>query len=138
MIVKIIFNLGLLLLPGTPSTSDQQVFPLNSFYNVASYAMARQNCIIHYDTIKTSDNLFSMNESSHETLIECKTMRKHLGGENCHSEQCSGTPINVGDMQYYYHRECNQKFTYARALKKRKLQKDEVQDPSAKLIRTKA
>ena len=97
--------------------------------------MARQNCIIHYDTIKTSENLIRISESSYETLLECKTIRESLGGENCHSEQCSGIPTNVDNKECYYHRECYQKFTYARALKKRKLEKDEVQDPSAKVIR---
>lgn len=96
--------------------------------------MARQYCIIHYDTIKTSDSLIRICESSYEALLECKTIREYLGGENCHSEQSSGIPINY-IKECYYHRECYQKFAYARALKKRKLENDESQDPSAKVIR---
>lgn len=96
-------------------------------------------CCIHYDYIKTSDNLIAASKSAQQTLIECKNIRENLGGENHHIEQCRGIPSNADEVsttELYFHRECYQKFTYARTLLKRKKTKDEEEESSHKTLRT--
>ncbi len=99
--------------------------------------MTQASCCIHYQSINTSDNLITASKNALETLIECKNIRTTLGGENHHIEQCSKVPeIIEGSSDFYYHRQCYQKFTYARALMKRKKSKDEEQEASIKIRRT--
>ena len=89
--------------------------------------MAQSTCSIHYEYKTIYENLVAASETA---LLNSDRMQKHssrenLGGENHHIEQCSGIPSNtdeVSAIELYFHRECYQKFTYARALlKKRKL-----------------
>ena len=63
-----------------------------------------------------------LSEVSFKTSTECKKIRESLGGENHHEDQCKGIPAVLNEESFYYHRECYQKFTYARALLKRKLE----------------
>ena len=65
-----------------------------------------------------------LSEVSFKTLTECKKIRESLGGENHHEDQCKGIPAVLNEESFYYHRECYQKFTYARALLKRKLENE--------------
>ena len=82
------------------------------------------SCIIHYDFLSTSDKLLtSLREVSLQTLTECKKIRESLGGENHHEEQCN-IPTVLNEEPLFHHRECYQKFTYARALLKRKLENE--------------
>ena len=53
-------------------------------------------------------------------LLECKHIREELEGENRHIQQSKAIPY-VFEGVYYYHRECYQKFKYARGLMKRKI-----------------
>ena len=80
--------------------------------------------IIHYDFLLTSDKMTRLSEVSFKTLTECKKMRESLCGENHHEDQCKGIPAVLNEEPFYYHRECYQKFTYARALLKRKLENE--------------
>ena len=100
--------------------------------------MAGQICCIHYDTIKTSENLVKASTTALQTLEECKSIREGLGGDNHHPQQCSNIPhcedLEVVDV--YYHRKCYQKFTYAKALLKRKQSADEGKDLNVKVQRT--
>ena len=57
-------------------------------------------------------------------LTECKKIRESLGGENHHEEQCEGIPTVLNEEPLFYHRECYQKFIYARTLLKRKLENE--------------
>ena len=82
------------------------------------------SCTIHYDFLSTSDKLTSLSEVSFQTLTECKKIRESLGGENHHEEQCKGIPTVLNEEPLFYHRECHQKFTYARTLLKRKLENE--------------
>lgn len=84
-----------------------------------------EKCLIHYDTIFTTDKLTALSENALKTLIECKTIRESLGGENGHETQCRNIPEKANGKDYFFHRECYQKFTYAKALLKRKLNKDD-------------
>ena len=58
---------------------------------------------------------------SFKTLTECKRVRESLGGENHHEDKCKGIPAVLSEELFYYHGECNRKFTLARSLLKRKL-----------------
>ena len=79
------------------------------------------SCFIHYKSIKFSDKLTLISETSFDSLSECKAIRQKLGGDNGHDEQCNNIPENwVEGKKMYYHRECYQKFVYARTLLKRK------------------
>ena len=98
--------------------------------------MARQACIIHYDSIRASNNLIKANDNTFETLLDRKKIRERLGGENYHAEQCRNLPEIFEENHYFYHRECYQKFTYAKALMKRKMSKDGDQWESSKIQRT--
>eukprot|EP00795_Rhopilema_esculentum_P011299 gene11300-21488_t len=79
------------------------------------------SCFIHYKSIKFPDKLTLISETSFGSLSECKAIRQKLGGGNGHDEQCNNIPENwVEGKKMYYHRECYQKFVYARTLLKRK------------------
>ena len=77
-------------------------------------------CVIHYDHIKTSEKLTNGTLESLNNLKECKKIRETLSFENHHLEQCNGVPENYSSTTLYYHRECYQKFTYARNLKRKR------------------
>ena len=62
--------------------------------------------------------------NSHKTLIENKQIRAKLGGDNFHAEQSLSIPENYKNG-LKYHRECYQKFTYAKTLYKRKITDEE-------------
>ena len=81
--------------------------------------MDQCSCIIHYDFITTSDQLIKMSQAL-KTLTESKEIRESLGQENHHEEQCNGIPEAVGERSLFYHRECCQKFTFAKTILKRK------------------
>ena len=95
------------------------------------------DCIVHYDSIDTSgDKLVRPSPNTFETLLECKKIRESLGSENHYVDQCNKIPENLGEIEYFYHRKCFQKFVYAKALLKRKASKDNDQGCSSKLQRT--
>lgn len=98
--------------------------------------MAKPSCLVHYKFIKFSDNLTPVSEKSLETLIECKKIRQKLAGENGHDEQCNNIPEELAENQYFYHRECYQKFVYAKTLLKRKTSHDNNQIQSSKVKRS--
>ena len=81
-------------------------------------------------TIFTSEQLTKLNQKTLDTLVKCKAIRESLGGENGHEIQCKKGPENVNEKQYFYQRECYEKFTYAKTLRKRKLNKTEETDES--------
>ena len=99
-------------------------------------------CCIHYKNIKYTDHLIRTSQTTLDTLIENKNIRVNLGGENHHPEQCCGIPDSKEQhSELFYHRKCYQKFTYAKALLKRKNVKDEESGMSSKrqrLIRNKS
>ena len=84
--------------------------------------MSSRTCFIHYGSIKVSNHLTKVSEASFPTLLECKNIRQSLGEENSHHEQCNGIPAALEERELHYHRECYQKFTYAKTLIKRKCQ----------------
>ena len=86
--------------------------------------MSEVSCLVHYGSIKTANTLTKVSEASFQTLVECKSFRVRLGGENSHDEQCSRIPESFEEKELYYHRECYQKFTYAKTLLKRKVNQD--------------
>ena len=95
------------------------------------------NCIVHYGSLDTSDEkLIRPSQSTFETLLESKKIRKNLGGENHHIDQCNKIPENLGETEYLYHRKCFQKFVYAKTLLKRKASKEDDQGSSNKFERT--
>ena len=56
-----------------------------------------------------------------------------------HIEQCKRIPDNLGEIEYFYHRKCFQKFVYAKTLLKRKGCNNDNQadqSPSTKVQRT--
>jgi hypothetical protein len=59
-----------------------------------------------------------------DTLIECKNIWVSLGGANAHEIQCKNIPENCDGKEYFFHRQCYQKFTLAKALLKRKVDKE--------------
>ena len=72
------------------------------------------DCVVHHDSLDTSkDKLIQPAADTFETLLECKKIRESLGGENYHIDQCNKTPVNLGEIEYFYHRKCCQKFVYA-------------------------
>ena len=90
--------------------------------------MGQCSCIIHYNSITTSDQLIKVSQASLKTLSESKEICESLGQENHHEEQCNGIPEALGERPLFYHRECYQKFTFAKTILKRKL--DQADDPS--------
>ena len=90
--------------------------------------MDQCSCIIHYDFITTSNQLIKVREASLKTLTESKEIHGSLGQENHHEEQCNGIPEALGERSLLYHRECYQKFTFAKTILKRK--RDQADDPS--------
>ena len=93
--------------------------------------MSGITCLIHYSSIKTTTTLTRASDASFQMLLEFKRIRQSLGGENGHDEQCNGVPESLGEKELYYHRECYQKFTYAKTILKRK----SIQDKDTKEIR---
>ncbi len=89
-------------------------------------------CVVHYDSIKTSTALVRLSKESFDTLTECKGIRESLGGANHHERQCQHVPTMFGDEAHFYHRECYQKFIYARTLLKRKRAKEDESSGSSK------
>ena len=87
--------------------------------------MTDPTCCIHYKNIKYTDHLIRTSQTTLDTLIENKNIRVNLGGENYHPEH----------SELFYHRECYQKFPYAKAVLKRKNVKDEELGMSSKLQR---
>jgi hypothetical protein len=86
--------------------------------------MSDVSCLVHYGSIRTANTLTKVSEAAFQTLVECKNIRLRLGGKNSHDEQCSGIPESFDGKELYYHRECYQKFTYAKTLLKRKVSQD--------------
>ena len=41
-----------------------------------------RQCLIHYESISTSEQLTTLSQNALETLIECRKFPEHLGGEN--------------------------------------------------------
>ena len=97
-------------------------------------------CIVHYDSMDTcGDKLITPNSNTFKTLNECKKIRESIGGENYHIEQCKRIPDNLGEIEYFYHRKCFQKFVYAKTLLKRKGCNNDNQadqSPTTKVQRT--
>ena len=92
------------------------------------------DCVVHYDSLDTSsDKLIRPSANTFETLLECKKIRESLGGENHHIDQCNKIPENLGEIEYFYHRKCFQKFVYAKTLLKRKTSQDGCQGSNSKL-----
>ena len=88
--------------------------------------MTDPSCCIHYKNIKYTDHLIRTSQTTLDMLIENKNIRVNLIGENHHPEQCCGIPdFKEQHSELFYHRECYQKFTYAKALLKRKNVKDQ-------------
>ena len=75
-----------------------------------------------------------LREQALETLQENKKIRKKLGGENTHIQQCSNIPDIFTD-ELVYHSECYQKFPYAKNLLKRKSQENQAIPRSSKRVR---
>ncbi|CAB4024495.1 Hypothetical predicted protein, partial [Paramuricea clavata] len=80
-----------------------------------------------------SDKLIRPSANTFETLLECKKIRESLGGENHHIDQCNKIPENLGEIEYFYHRKCFQKFVYAKTLLKQKTSQDSCQGSNSKL-----
>ena len=89
--------------------------------------MDQRSCIIHYDFI-TTDQLIKVSQASLKTLTDSKEIRESLGQENHHEEQCNGIPEALGERSLFYHRECYQKFTFAKTILKKK--RDQADYPS--------
>eukprot|EP00794_Sanderia_malayensis_P002237 gene2237-2552_t len=87
--------------------------------------MDESACVIHYKNITFSDKLTPVSQKSFASLYECKAIRQKLGGDNRHDDQCKKLPDSWDEgLKIYYHRECYQKFVYARTLLKRKASED--------------
>ena len=87
-------------------------------------------CIIHYDSISTGNKIREVTVTTLSTLQNYKLTRENLGGNNLHHEQGNGIPDL--DKQYYYHPECFKKYVYAKALAKRKENKDPCEPSRSK------
>ncbi len=72
-----------------------------------------------------NDYVVKGSEESYKTLTECKKIRENLRGENQHNEQCESLGHDFKHSEIFYHRDCYQKFPYAKTLLKRKATKDE-------------
>ena len=75
-------------------------------------------CIIHYKQFNNVTKLVDLNEQTYKTLIENKQIRTKLGGDSFHAEQSLSIPDSYKNG-LKYHRECYQKFSYAKTLYKR-------------------
>ena len=78
-----------------------------------------KHCIIHYDSIQVKGSLRSVTKVSLKSLKENQEIRKNLGGDNYHYEQCLGVPDSL-DSSHFLHPQCLKKITYAKTLAKRK------------------
>ena len=97
---------------------------MNEFFSFRyriNYEMMEEakHCIIHYDSIQVKGSLRAVTEVSLKSLKENQEIRKNLGGDNYHYEQCLGVPDSL-NSSYFLHPECFKKFTYAKTLAKRK------------------
>ena len=81
------------------------------------------SCIIHYNQFERGEKLVDVTEQTFATLVECKSIRESLGGDNHHIQQCKFIP-DTFNQELKYHRQCYQKFTYAKTLAKRKICKE--------------
>ena len=50
------------------------------------------SCIIHYHQYSSDEKLVFVTEKTFVTLVECKSIRESLGGDNHHIEQCDLIP----------------------------------------------
>ncbi len=99
--------------------------------------MDESACVIHYKNIKFSEKLTPVSQKSFASLHECKAIRQKFGDDNRHNDQCK-TLLDRWDegLNIYYHRECYQKFVYARTLLKRKASEDaEAENVRVKSLR---
>ena len=91
-------------------------------------------CIIHYENINHQNKTVKLSKQTLKTLEENKKVRNKLGRDNAHIQQCNNiTDIFINEL--VYHRECYQKFTYAKTLLKRKSQENLATPRSSKRIR---
>ena len=80
-------------------------------------------CIIHYENINHQNKTVKLSEQTLKTLQENKKIRNNLGRENAHIQQYNNIPdIFIDELAH--HRECYQKFTYAKILLRRKSQEN--------------
>ena len=89
-------------------------------------------CIIHYTNISFSRNLIQIHSEAFQNLLDSKSSRIRLGGENLHFEQCNNLPPEFSE-HLFYHRECRIKFNSVKVSLKRKL--GEIPTTSAKRSR---
>ena len=75
--------------------------------------------IVHYNHINVTKTLEEVTETSFNSLLENKQIRKTLGGENLHNEQCENVPETL-EGQISVHPERYKKFSFAKKLLKRK------------------
>ena len=73
---------------------------------------------MYYENKNHQNKTIKLREQALETLQENKKIRKKLGGENTHIQQCSNIPDIFTD-ELVYHSECYQKFPYAKKLVKK-------------------
>ena len=78
-------------------------------------------CIVQYNTTDSSDNLITVTKETHERFIDAKKCRIELGGENIHQIQSDGLPYTyIGNSNDKYHRKCNQRYTMAISISRKR------------------
>ena len=103
-----------------------------------SHDSIRLECVIHYPTLQTDHTeLTPLNDTSYSTFLLARDIRKELGGEHYHADQCTSIPTpQYDDSIHGIHRRCYQKFTKAKSLLKRKHSSDGDEGTSYHHLRT--
>ena len=78
-----------------------------------SNCVAKIACIVHYKNTK-EESITRLTEKSLSSLLESKSIREKLGGDNWHKEQCEGIPQVISEY-HGYHRSCYSEFTLAKS-----------------------
>jgi hypothetical protein len=72
-----------------------------------------RTCIVHYKGYETYSELKDVSEINKERLINAKTYRTTLDGDNRHKEQCDAIPTIIDHSKHAIHSvPCYKKFTY--------------------------
>ena len=69
-----------------------------------------QVCIVHYEHINITEPLRVVTETSFTSLLENKKIRRPLGGDNLHNEQCERIQETHNVKEYRKHGKDNSLF----------------------------
>ena len=101
---------------------------------------SKKYCIVHYD-IRNQEysELSNVSQNAYERILEAKTIREELGGDNYHEEQCLKVPDILDNSIHAMHlNPCYKKITLIISTYNNKKRKNENEAESSRAKRNKS